>query len=487
MKTLFKAYFFIILRFPFKSFIKLLCKTLRGNLKEVPRILPNMINLLRNIKKLTFIKDIEKDIFHNMNNMDSTDTFNNTVKMETKDIEDRVMVNSGLDYTINTEKDPNINKKNTITQGNSLSIKETKMTFDEIYKFLLVKLSNVLAKFKQSRRLNKYFDLFIEIAKENSIHPLNLIIGLRNLYNSVQEMRDWKIEKNILDVCKHLLYNHDLNTMKKNKIDELLNEIYLKSFDYGIRDQAKVYFQLVTNVEKPLLNTFLTPLNEIDFSHLKINYDSHDLEDHLSKILILEPSKIERLKAKIEDGGIAIFDDNIKRNKLLLSNDYVKIGNCSKDGFKFRDYIYKKAVNLDLYSHELYDVKMDTNKIITNLITPNDILRLYIEDSMIDDSNDIDIDPQKIFLFEDDFIFSGKNNLENLKCLNKKVFLDDYLMMISTYKFYIKLPFNLYLKSNAEEASKLINSFNILKLNNLKSNVHNDYLNKVNIIENLDV
>ena len=171
----------------------------------------------------------------------------------------------------------------------------------------------------------------------------------------------------------------------------------------------------------------------------------------------------------------------------MLSNDYVKIGNCSKDGFKFRDYIYKKAVNLDLYSHELYDVKMDTNKIITNLITPNDILRLYIEDSMIDDSNDIDIDPQKIFLFEDDFIFSGKNNLENLKCLNKKVFLDDYLMMISTYKFYIKLPFNLYLKSNAEEASKLINSFNILKLNNLKSNVHNDYLNKVNIIENLDV
>ena len=147
-----------------------------------------------------------------------------------------------------------------------------------------------------------------------------------------------------------------------------------------------------------------------------------------------------------------------------------------------------KKLNIDL-SHEKVELidDDDDQKVYKEEWEAYYIYMVYIEDSMIDDSNDIDIDPQKIFLFEDDFIFSGKNNLENLKCLNKKVFLDDYLMMISTYKFYIKLPFNLYLKSNAEEASKLINSFNILKLNNLKSNVHNDYLNKVNIIENLDV
>jgi hypothetical protein len=325
VKTLFKAYFFIILRFPYKSFVKKLCKTIRGNLKEVPRILPNMINLLRNIKKLTLIKDVEKDIFHNMNinysskeHKDSKEQLNQS-KNEPLPTEEKIIAScGGLDF-IHHEKDPNLIKRFSISQINSVSIKETKMTFDEIYKFLLVKLSNFLAKFKQSRRLNKYFDLFIEIAKENSIHPLNLIIGLRNLYNSVQEMRDWRIEKNILDVCKHLLFNHDLNTMKNNKIDELLNEIYIKSFDYGIRDQAKVYYQLVTNVEKPILNTFLTPLNDIDFSHLKINYDLHDLENHLVKILVLEASKIERLKAKIEDGGIAIFDENIKRNKLFLS------------------------------------------------------------------------------------------------------------------------------------------------------------------------
>ena len=146
---------------------------------------------------------------------------------------------------------------------------------------------------------------------------------------------------------------------------------------------------------------------------------------------------------------------------------------------KYRDYIYKKAVDLDLTSHEFYDVNIDTNHIIKNLITPNDILRLYIEDSMIDDSNDINIDPQKIFLFEKDFVFSGENIIESTKTLNKQQFLDDYMLMISTYKFYIKLPFNLYLQSNHEEASKIGSYYNILKLNSLKSNIHNDYINKV--------
>ena len=53
VKSLFKVYFFIILRFPYKRFIKKLCKILRKNLKEVPRILPNMINLLRKIQILS--------------------------------------------------------------------------------------------------------------------------------------------------------------------------------------------------------------------------------------------------------------------------------------------------------------------------------------------------------------------------------------------------------------------------------------------------
>jgi len=81
-----------------------------------------------------------------------------------------------------------------------------------------------------------------------------------------------------------LLFYHDLGTMKKIKIEDLLNEIYNKSFDYGIRDQTKLYYKLVTNVEKPLLNTFIGEHNP-EFSHLKINYEFIDFGDNLKKFI----------------------------------------------------------------------------------------------------------------------------------------------------------------------------------------------------------
>ena len=107
---------------------------------------------------------------------------------------------------------------------------------------------------------------------------------MRKIYNSVQENRDWKIEKSILDVCKHLLYHHDLDTMKKIKIENLLNEIYSKSFDYGIRDQTKLYYKLVTNVEKTLLNSFISDQN-LDFSHLNIHYEFIEFGDNLKRFI----------------------------------------------------------------------------------------------------------------------------------------------------------------------------------------------------------
>jgi hypothetical protein len=114
VKSLFKAFYFIILRFPFEKFIRKVCKCLENNLKEVPRILPNTINFLRIIKRLS--------------------------------VENRF-------------KNPEIEF---IGEENSIN---RKMNFDEIYKFLLVNFSNFIAEFKSHTKLNKYFDLFIEIAK----------------------------------------------------------------------------------------------------------------------------------------------------------------------------------------------------------------------------------------------------------------------------------------------------------------------------------
>lgn len=405
VKSLFKTYYFIILRFPYKKFIKKLCGILRDNLKEVPRILPNMINLLRTIKNL---------------NESSVDSLEGNSKLI----------------------------------GGELEINDKKMTFDEIHKYLLIKFSKFIARFNSYTKLNKYFELFIEIAKENSIQPYNLIVGLRNLYNAIQDMRNWKIEKNILEVCKYLLLHHDLEVMKQNKIDDLLYEIHQKSFDYGIRDKAKLYHKLVTNVEKPILNTFLE-LNLSEFNSLNISYGYIDLQHHLQNIVILEQSKEERLKAKIEDDGSAIFDENFKRNIMLLSACY------NEDLSTYSQHVYNRPISPRISAKEINDlIRQDRiDKIIENVITPNDIMRLFINDDMIDDKNDAKINPKEIFNYDQEFTFSDNNltgllnnhtydlsNFSNEQFLNQ--FFNDYYVMLNKNRFYIKLPINLFMNKN---------------------------------------
>jgi hypothetical protein len=485
VKSLFKTYFFIILRFPYKKFIKNLCEILRNNLKEVPRVLPNMINLLRIIKSL------------------------------------------------NCENFNLIMSQDLIIEEDLKSCNE-KMTFDEIHKYLLIEFSKFIAEFNSPTRLNEYFELFIEIARENSIDPQNLIIGLRNLHSSIQEMRNWKIEKNILEVCKVLLKHHDIEIMKQNKIHDLLYEIQMKSFDYGIRDKAKLYYKLVTNVEKPVLNTFLDT-KHTEFNFLNISYEYVELNTFLQNILHLEQSKCERLKEKIEDGGSAIFDQNFKQNVMLLSDNIYMNNNNITDNFqsqtisdfnntninktKYSQFVYNRPIDSSMVSSkDLNDLNSpeELNKIIHNIITPNDILRLYIQDEMIDDTNDVQIDPKIIFQYDREFSFSDSENKiedvnEFMRYLNKasgsgnsgssnkspkksitnetkhllninnvlqnlgnlplqpqpqpqsqnyskteiflQKFLDDYFLMINKNKFHIKLPLNLFMKKLCNEKS----------------------------------
>ena len=413
VKSLFKAYFFIILRFPYKNFIKQLCEILRNNLKEIPRILPNMINLLRTIRNLN----------------EEYCNFPNSVELK-------------------DDKEPNVKSAN------------MKMTFREIYIYLLVKFSKFIAKFNSHTKLNKYFELFIEIAKENSISPQNLIIGLRNLHASIQEIRNWKMEKNILEVCGCLLKHHHLQIMKQNKIDELLYDIHKNSFDYGIRDKAKLYYKLVTNVEKPILNTFLETNNK-DFNEnfLKVSYEYVEFNSLLKLFLILEQSTEERFKAKLEDGGTSIFDKNFEQNVNLLSD-------ISNDkNFKYSDFVYKRIINSDkIPAKKLNDLvnKENIDEIIEGIITPNDILRLFVNDSMIDDTNDAQIDPLKLFQLEREFRFAEDDKLKDVLDSNDeqeilKAFLHSYFLMIQENKFYIKLPLDLYMVSHSSDCNKYKN------------------------------
>jgi len=512
LKSLFKSYFFVILRFPYKIFIKHLCHILRNNLKEVPRILPNMINLLRLIKSL---KNLE---FPNANYLnieslylnDNNPYLNNEDLLENVDIlklssilrqnqnQNNLNINSNfstnnnitnsklnsLNGTIyqfaNLPKITNVavllgnrtnqnfnNNLNRINQDSSFlntsnlnnftnfnnntftniqnddhvfeNLKNSKnynmkMNFDEIHKYLLVKFSKFIANFNSPIKLDKYFDLFIEIAKEKRIQPQNLITGLRNLHNSIRDLRDWKIEKNILEVCKYLLKHHDLEVMKQIKIEDLLFDIQQKSFDYGIRDKAKLYYKLVTNVEKPILNAFLEK-KHCEFKSLKISYDYFDFESDLKNIVILEQSTQERLKAKIRDGGSAIFDQFFKPNIMLISeffsdeNSQIKNNQTYNSQFVYKHPIEKinaKLIN-DLINNQ------NVNSIIENIITPSDILRLNVDDEMINDEDDANIDPKKIFRYDQGFKFieneilnksvSSKNKRQNNVLLKEKNFI----------------------------------------------------------------
>jgi len=557
VKSLFKSYFFIILRFPYKIFIKHLCDILRNNLKEVPRILPNMINLLRLIKSLknmefpnanylkieslhynensiymnnddllenvdilklssmlrdnqgfnlnmNNINNISNNFFNNSNhnshqffiqnnnlnsnltnnyfqnnkansnasfynissqhgnysnNHHNINNFNNNISNlhlnnininpylnQIRNNSDNSILNSSNIHNItnnifNYANNNNLGGMNNTNVNFHLDdmvfekLKTTKnynmkMSFDEIHKYLLVKFSKFIAKFNSPIKLYKYFDLFIEIAKENSIQPQNLIIGLRSLHNSIQDTQNWKIEKNILEVCKYLLKHHDLDVMKKNKIDDLLNDIYQKSFDYGIRDKAKLYYKLVTNVEKPILNTFLEK-KHTEFKSLKIYYEYFDFENLLKNIVILEQSTEERLKAKIRDGGSAIFDKFFKQNVMLnseffsfsnektidINKNKIKIGNINNHDISNNcnsQIVYKHPIQ-NISAKKINDLtnNQSIDSIIENIITPSDILRLYVNDDMINDQDDADIDPKKIFKYDQGFKFIEKNQTSN--------------------------------------------------------------------------
>ena len=383
IKSLFRSYLFIIVRYPYKTIIQKLCVVLKTNLKEVPRILPNIINLFSIVKSLSLIeKDKEND--------------------------------------------------------------DNKLSFENIYKCMLIEMSKFISSFNSYRKLNKYFELFLEISKNNSIPPTNIIKGLNNLYNSVKFLCNWKIEKNILEICKVLLTHHDLDVIKENNLQELLKELTQHSFDYGIREKAKLYYQLVTNVEKEILLQYLdnnyskNNNRDINEFQITIHYDFEDQGDMSDYVNLLQ-SKEEREEAKLLDRGTAIYNNGCEGNILLLSE-------CLNDENKknYADYLYNNngqsehVINYEKVNDYLN--KRELDEVINNLISSSDILRLFINDRDINDKEESShISNKQIFKYAEG-VSKNKNNL------NANDDIDKYFMLISSIRFYIKLPISIQMK-----------------------------------------
>lgn len=607
-KSLFKVYFFIIAKFPKEEFVKNLCEKMKENLKIVPRILPNMICLLRKIKEFGESENNNRNSCDDKNNNNNTCVCRNTdtdicdcnlnsnddyIRKNVFTIDNECVINDKKHevYHINNSQN-DINKKrnslsidkaqynelnlNLTTINNKIKRKSVKhntnktsagvnhykqhisrnnnelfphqsktLSFKEIYIFLLNEFTKFIHNFKSHNKLNLYFALFLEISKEEEIEPYNLIKGLRNLYFSYKENPNWKVEHNILEICMHLIKHHKLSTMKSNKIEKLLKEIYTYSFDYSIRDKAKLYYQLVLNVEKPLLNTFLEfrDVNSINslssvikrnniikknsilkvksnminntnktntngirepveignkityndsykeikdikengylttslqlseknkfFSLLDLNYNVFNLNEDLQMILQLNQSKVEREKALILDNGSAYFDYNFSEKISLLSESFNDTNNLYSNSYYIP--IINNETNL---FNDLKHTKQ-TNK-INEFLTVNDILKLYLKDDLIEDINDhkdFKNKEKKVFQYNNSVYDEFDNKKKEIKelcvmrslvinnsvdnkiisesnCdtiaigLDTKQFLEDYLLLTNSNRFYIKLPIN---------------------------------------------
>lgn len=430
--SIFKIYFFIICKFPKKEFISSLCEKLKENIRVVPRILPNLIGFLRKIKHYS-LKEYQNELILNSNSF--------------------------------TE----------IVSENG------EMMFKEIYKFLLTEFTIFICTYKSHKKLYLYFPLFTEISKEKEINPKNLIIGLRNLYMDSRESPSWKIDNNIIEICMHIINNHSLKTIKSNKIDDLLNQITKCSFDHDIRDRAKFYNKLVSNVEKPFLDTILfnkkvkeikkieskskstsidkkknnsgskfkfnlpneiTKYSNYDFSLLNISYQIKDLKGTLKNKIILIQSLLERRRINIIDEGSAYFDNKLQKNVNLLGLiDKGMIENSNS-------YFPISINNADFYESNVND-KYGSN--MNKYLQVSDILRLFLSDNQIINNNIVDsnVADTSIFYFHKNKIM--ENQYDEKEISNKIVYEIDSKKIQIPKEIFSIIEFILKSKENEEQ------------------------------------
>ena len=400
IKSLFRTYLFIIVRYPYKNIIIKLSETLKNNIKEVPRTLPYVINLLRIVK-----------------NFAKLDEGNNTVV---------------------------VNNTNT----------SQKMLFKHINELLLLELSGFLKEFRSHAKLKKYLELLLEIAKSNEIPPTNIINSLNNLYTSIKDLRDWKTEKNIIEICKVILIHHDLNIVKQNNLQKLLYDLSTCSFDYGIREKAKLYYELVIHTEKAILLDYLdfnskTLESNLNISQIHIEYEFNDVPDEMKELICLEQSVKERSELNINDRGTAIFDCKLNTMMQLLSSPLY-----DKTYTHYTDLLLTPPLNEDeKVNYRVmndYLSKNELNDVINNHIEGSDILRLFIKDDKINDINNSSIiDETKVFHFSNNVISSNCNvNINDNYSFD--VFMKNYIENIKQCRFYIKLPVNVFLAPKKE-------------------------------------
>ena len=195
------------------------------------------------------------------------------------------------------------------------------------------------------------------------------------------------------------------------------------SFDYTIRDQAKMYCNLVNEVEKKIIDEFSNPQLSDEFLNLNHNYAFE--RKMLRGILKLTQVADER-KVFIHDNGTAIFDFQLKENISLLAVWEEQPGK-----------LFKKVTEKPLKERVLQRESCEKNG-VCKYIEQKDLLRLYLGNEQILEDNDRDIALEEVFSIHGGFV-QGEGNTVN-----------SYLRMLEANTFYIKLPVDIHLTENKE-------------------------------------
>ncbi|RDD38026.1 AP-5 complex subunit beta-1 [Trichoplax sp. H2] len=159
-------------------------------------------------------------------------------------------------------------------------------------------------------------------AQEKEIKPMVIVQFLQNLLETsdICQFGMWKTGQAVLSICRCIMINHDTTYILKD-----LCEVLMKMKDYfndvDIKDQAYMYYCLLTSVSNDKLRTILSAGS----SNNQLELISKIVVDDISKLSkevdlpVIEVDDLGISLAKVPKNMYTAVDFNSKRDRLVIS------------------------------------------------------------------------------------------------------------------------------------------------------------------------
>ena len=484
---------------------------------NISKIIKN--NLILNTKKYGNIKDFNVE-YETKKNKDLVLQKNEKEKIN-NDLEKKELIN--LDFENNRKLKPNIRKENSIInigrQRNSKNVEENKSSIN-------------VEEGENSTQIGKNESSIFSIEKINEDTIINIKEKVNAIYLKKKEnsiiVKEKK--KNVIDESKKN-DNSFINTEKKENLNNQNFEIKSNKNNKQNFEETFLVILKCSNKKYKMINSALKFFREYT-NHYNINSFNNNLNnkiDDISKAVYSEDSLLNKMKELIYNNDKkgenkyfnfnkkGIFQDICKNNKILLDNEdsnnvFSEEKNCSKEDIYMsqfnnikKDEIellnekishYKKELNKEKKKNKFYDEIDNIKTILDNFREKynNLINEIKKEKSFIDKKNNIkDYEYKKIYEMikkknnnsnnhnntSNNNNLNNHNNNFNKKSLLYQIHCKDLIKENLLKYLYPANEFRIFYQSSGiisnHRKSLLKNNFEI-QINNIKNNLHNDYL-----------